>query len=79
MGAGPGGCTSCHGLLSAAKYSIGQTGTHVAEETIQMYGGIGMTQELPAAQFAKRLIMIDHQLGDADHHLEGYIELGKTA
>jgi hypothetical protein len=44
-----------------------------------MHGGIGMTQELPAAQFAKRLIMIDHQLGDLDHHLERYIELGKAA
>lgn len=66
-------------VLSAAKYTIGLTGTRVAEETIQMHGGIGMTQELAAAQFAKRLIMIDHQLGDLDHHLERYIELRKAA
>lgn len=66
-------------VLSAAKYTIGLTGIRVAEETIQMHGGIGMTQELSAAQFAKRLIMIDHQLGDLDHHLERYIELGKAA
>jgi len=65
-------------VLSAAKYTIGLTGTRVAEEAIQMHGGIGMTQELPTAQFAKRLIMIDHQLGDLDHHLERYIELGKV-
>lgn len=65
-------------VLSAAKYTIGVTGTRVGEETIQMHGGIGMTQELPAAQYAKRLIMIDHQLGDVDHHLERYIEFNRA-
>jgi alkylation response protein AidB-like acyl-CoA dehydrogenase len=55
--------------LSAAKASIGRIGTLVAEECIQMHGGIGMTWELPLAHYAKRLGMIDHQLGDEDHHL----------
>ena len=59
--------------LSAAKYSIGRIGTLVAEESIQMHGGIGMTWELPLAHYAKRLVMIDHQLGDEDHHLQRYI------
>ncbi|HXZ09260.1 MAG TPA: acyl-CoA dehydrogenase [Paraburkholderia sp.] len=62
--------------LSAAKYSIGRIGALVAEECIQLHGGIGMTWELPFAHYAKRLVMIDHQLGDQDHHLERYIELG---
>jgi alkylation response protein AidB-like acyl-CoA dehydrogenase len=64
--------------LSAAKYSIGRIGTLVAEESIQMHGGIGMTWELPLAHYAKRLVMIDHQLGDEDHHLERYIALGRA-
>jgi alkylation response protein AidB-like acyl-CoA dehydrogenase len=63
--------------LSAAKVSIGRIGTLVAEECIQMHGGIGMTWELPLAHCAKRLVMIDHQLGDEDHHLERYIALGR--
>ncbi len=62
--------------LSAAKYTVGRVGTLVAEECIQMHGGIGMTWELPLAHFAKRLVMIDHQLGDEDHHLERYVALG---
>lgn len=62
--------------LSAAKYSIGRIGTLVAEESIQMHGGIGMTWELPLAHYAKRLVMIDHQFGDEDHHLSRYIALG---
>src|SRR6266702_1922276 len=63
--------------LSAAKYSIGRIGALVAEECIQLHGGIGMTWELPLAHYAKRLVMIDHQLGDEDHHLERYISLGR--
>lgn len=65
--------------LSAAKYSIGHIGTRVAEESIQLHGGIGMTWELPLSHYAKRLVMIDHQLGDEDHHLARYIELGAQA
>jgi len=63
--------------LSAAKFSIGRIGARVAEESIQLHGGIGMTWELPLAHYAKRLVMIDHQLGDEDHHLQRYIALGK--
>ena len=63
--------------LSAAKVSIGRIGTLVAEESIQLHGGIGMTWELPLAHYAKRLVMIDHQLGDEDHHLQRFIALGK--
>ncbi|WP_293900214.1 acyl-CoA dehydrogenase family protein [Phenylobacterium sp.] len=65
--------------LAAAKYTIGATGAKVAEEAIQFHGGIGMTEELPATQFARRLMMIDHQLGDTDHHLQRFIDLGRAA
>lgn len=65
--------------LSAAKFTIGRTVTLVAEESIQMHGGIGMTWELPLAHYAKRMIMIDHQLGDEDHHLDRYVALAADA
>ena len=61
---------------SAAKYTIGRVGTLVAEEAIQMHGAIGTTWDLPLAHYAKRLIMIGHQLGDEDFHLQRYIDLG---
>lgn len=61
--------------VSAAKFTIGRVGTLVAEEAIQMHGGIGMTWELPLSHYAKRLTMIGHQLGDEDHHLERYVGL----
>ncbi len=65
--------------VSAAKYTIGKAGTLVAEESIQMHGGIGMTWELPLSHFAKRLTMIGHQLGDEDHHIGRFIALGLAA
>jgi alkylation response protein AidB-like acyl-CoA dehydrogenase len=61
--------------LSAAKHTAGRVGALVAEECIQMHGGIGMTWELALPHFAKRLILIDHELGDEDAHLARYLAL----
>ena len=61
--------------VSAAKVTIGKAGRHVAEEAIQLHGGIAMTWEYAPAHYAKRLVMIDHLLGDADHHTERFIAL----
>ncbi|MDP3675264.1 MAG: acyl-CoA dehydrogenase family protein [Novosphingobium sp.] len=66
-------------VLSAAKFTIGKTGTFVAEEAIQLHGGIGMTWELAMTHFAKRLVLINHQLGDEDYHLTRFIALGRAA
>ena len=63
--------------VSAAKYTVGNVGRHVAEEAIQLHGGVGMAWELALGHYAKRLVLIDHELGDADHHLGRYITLGK--
>lgn len=53
-----------------AKHLVGKIARHVSEEAIQMHGGIGITWEYPLSHYAKRLVMIDHQLGDTDWHLE---------
>jgi alkylation response protein AidB-like acyl-CoA dehydrogenase len=65
--------------VSAAKNLVGRTGRLVAEETIQMHGGVAMTWEWPLAHYAKRLVMIDHLFGDTDHHLQRYIALSRSA
>lgn len=61
--------------LAAAKNIIGRAGQFIAEKAIQSHGGIGMTWEYNFAHYAKRLIMINHQLGDDDFHLERYATL----
>ncbi|MEY8829260.1 acyl-CoA dehydrogenase family protein [Sedimentitalea sp. XS_ASV28] len=61
--------------IAAARNLIGRVGRLVAEESIQMHGGIGMTQEYELAHIAKRIVMNDHRLGDTDYHMERFIEL----
>ena len=71
------GGTGAMRALAAAKYTVGATGQLVAEEAIQLHGGIGMTWELPLSHYAKRLTMIDHQMGDQDQWLQRYVEMGR--
>ncbi|MEQ9257768.1 MAG: acyl-CoA dehydrogenase [Roseovarius sp.] len=61
--------------VSATKNLVGRIARLVVEESIQMHGGIGMTQEYALGHFAKRLSMVDHRFGDTDHHLERFIRL----
>lgn len=62
-------------VLAAAKNVIGRAGQFISENAIQSHGGIGMTWEYSFAHYAKRLVMINHQLGDDDHHLEQFASL----
>ena len=63
--------------LSAAKNMIGRAGKLVAEDSIQMHGGIAMTWEYAVGHYAKRLVMIDAMFGDTDHHLERCMSLSR--
>jgi alkylation response protein AidB-like acyl-CoA dehydrogenase len=65
--------------VAMAKNLIGRTATATAEEAIQLHGGIGMTWEYAASHFAKRLVMIDHQLGDRRDHALRLVAMAKQA
>jgi len=60
--------------ISAAKNLFGRVGRLIAEESIQLHGGIAMTQEYELAHIAKRIVMSDHRFGDQDWHLERFLE-----
>ncbi len=60
-------------VVSAAKARVGQAARFVGQQAVQLHGGMGVTDELPAAHYFKRLAMIEVTLGDADHHLERFI------
>lgn len=61
--------------IAATRNLIGRAGRLVAEESIQMHGGIAMTQEYELAHIAKRIVMTDHRFGDTDYHLARFIDL----
>ncbi len=63
--------------VSAAKSGVGRAARKVAEEAIQLHGGIAMTWEYPLSHYCKRLIMLDHLFGDVEHHEERFAGLGE--
>ena len=59
--------------VSAAKFRVGQALKFVGQQAVQLHGGMGVTNELPAAHHFKRLTMIELTLGDGDHHLQRFM------
>jgi len=59
--------------VSAAKYRVGQAARFVGQQAVQLHGGMGVTDELPAAHYFKRLSTIELTLGDTDHHLARFM------
>jgi alkylation response protein AidB-like acyl-CoA dehydrogenase len=59
--------------VAAAKYRVGQAARFVGQQAIQLHGGMGVTDELPASHYFKRLSTIELTLGDCDHHLARFI------
>ena len=58
---------------SAAKVRVGQAARFIGQQAVQIHGGMGVTNELPAAHLFKRLTMIELTLGDTDHHVQRFI------
>jgi alkylation response protein AidB-like acyl-CoA dehydrogenase len=58
--------------ISAAKIKIADACRHVSQESVQLHGAMGMTEELKVSHSFRRLTMIAQQFGDADHHLERF-------
>jgi alkylation response protein AidB-like acyl-CoA dehydrogenase len=59
--------------VSAAKYRVNQAARFVGQQAVQLHGGMGVTNELPAAHYFKRLASIELTLGDSDHHLARFM------
>jgi len=59
--------------LSAAKVVIGQACRFIAQQAVQLHGGIGMTDELVVSHWFKRLLAIELAFGGTDHQLRRFI------
>jgi alkylation response protein AidB-like acyl-CoA dehydrogenase len=58
--------------VHALKHLIGKAGTFIGENAVQLHGGMGVTEELRIGHYFKRLLVIDAQFGNADHHLQKF-------
>lgn len=58
--------------LSAAKLRVGEAARHIAQASVQLHGGIGLTEEMKISHFFRRLTVFCLRLGDGDFHLDRY-------
>ncbi|SDN77991.1 acyl-CoA dehydrogenase family protein [Pseudomonas jinjuensis] len=65
--------------LAAAKYIVSRAGRFIADNAIQLHGGIGLTWEYVLSHHAKHLLMLARQFGDDDQHLRDFVRLMKRA
>ena len=49
--------------VAAAKVQIGKSGKFIGQQSIQLHGGMGMTDQLKVGDYFKRLSSIDLLLG----------------
>jgi alkylation response protein AidB-like acyl-CoA dehydrogenase len=61
--------------LSAAKVVIGNACRFISQQSVQLHGGMGMTEELNVSHFFKRLLAIELSFGDTDTHLQRFASL----
>jgi hypothetical protein len=61
---------------SGAKAKIGKCARFVAEQSVQLHGGMGVTEELDIGFYFKRLLAFDTLFGGSAHHYRRHAALG---
>ncbi|HEY6753086.1 MAG TPA: acyl-CoA dehydrogenase family protein [Pseudolabrys sp.] len=61
-------------LASGAKSKVGYAARFVAEQAVQLHGGMGMSDELNVGHYFKRINSINVQFGDPTYHLMRYAQ-----
>jgi pimeloyl-CoA dehydrogenase small subunit len=55
--------------IAMAKIGVGRASRFVAQNAIQLHGGIGMTEEYAVGHYFRRCMVIEHTFGDPAYHL----------
>jgi alkylation response protein AidB-like acyl-CoA dehydrogenase len=63
--------------VSVAKATIGRAARFIGQQSVQLHGGMGMTEELAIGHYFKRLTAIQYEFGTTDQHIARYAELTK--
>ena len=64
--------------ILALKVMVGRAGKLIGSESIQLHGGMGITDELDVGHYVKRLMMINTSFGDADYQQQKFVELANA-
>lgn len=63
--------------IAALKYQVGVSGQELAQEAVQIHGGMGMTDEMSVGMYLKRINVINTLFGNADYHLQRFVAMGE--
>jgi alkylation response protein AidB-like acyl-CoA dehydrogenase len=66
-------------LASGAKSKIGYAAKFVADQAVQLHGGMGMSDELNIGHYFKRISSINIQFGDPAYHVLRYAQIDAAA
>ncbi len=60
--------------ISAMKVCVGKAARAVGQESVQIHGGIGVTEELDVGHYFKRLTMIELLFGNSAYHTQRFAQ-----
>ena len=58
-----------HQAMARAKYQLGNSMRFVGQQSVQLHGGIGVTDEYIVSHYFKKLTQLEMTFGDTLHHL----------
>ena len=61
--------------VSGLKYQVGNASKFIGQQSVQLHGGMGVTDELNVGHYFKRLTTIGTIFGNSDYHLKKYTSL----
>ena len=61
--------------ISGLKYQVGNASKFIGQQSVQLHGGMGVTDELNVGHYFKRLTTIGTIFGNSDYHLKKYTSL----
>ncbi|MGH1373811.1 MAG: acyl-CoA dehydrogenase family protein [Cellvibrionaceae bacterium] len=60
--------------ISAMKVCVGKAARAVGQESVQIHGGIGVTEELDVGHYFKRLTMVELLFGNSAYHTQKFAQ-----
>ncbi|WP_243751219.1 acyl-CoA dehydrogenase family protein [Paraburkholderia sp. BL10I2N1] len=61
-------------IVSGARAYIGRAARHVANEAVQMHGGLGVTDEMDVSHYFRRLMVNAALFGSLDEHFTRFVD-----
>jgi alkylation response protein AidB-like acyl-CoA dehydrogenase len=67
-------------IVAAARVKVGRSARYVAEQAVQLHGGMGVTEELRIGAYLRRLLALNALFGSPEEHLRRHVRLrGRAA